>query len=54
MDPKDRFIKEKTTGKVRVNHGGRHRGKPYSRAEVKQSEVTNAITTGDKVQDFLL
>lgn len=49
MDPKDRFIKEKTTGKVRVSHGGRHRGKPYSRAEVKQSEVTDVTRSGDKV-----
>ena len=49
MDPKDRFIKDKPTGKVRVVHGGRHRGKPYSRAKTKESGVNNVARVDEKV-----
>jgi len=48
MDPKDRFIKDKPTGKVRVVHGGRHRGKPYSRAKTKESGVNNVARVDEK------
>ena len=49
MDVKDRVSKEKTSGKVRVSHGGRRRGTPYSRPTVRHSEVTNMSRTDDKV-----
>lgn len=49
MDPADRVGKAQAAGKIRVSHGGRHRGKPYSRAKVKPAEEADAKKKDDKV-----